>query len=186
MAQHCKTCSSRDKAAIEALIAGGTSLSAIERKFQMNRDALRRHRDRHMSAALTALRHEQADAVKIATTASERVESLVTKLEALVERTHDQNRESMLLQASRELRSAIELAAKLSGELRPESQTTVQVLNLQTDPSWIAARQAILNALRAHPEAMIDVVEALRRLDTPSTPAIPLSLGAVGGHEVGR
>jgi hypothetical protein len=74
--------------------------------------------------ALTALRAEQGTAVQIETTARDRVEGLVSKLETLVNRTHDEKRESMLLGASRELRASIELLARLSGELRPENQTT--------------------------------------------------------------
>lgn len=165
MAGYCRTCTSEDKAAIEALIVSGRSLSAVGRQFSMDRDALRRHRDRHMSMALTALRAEQGTAVQIETTARERVEGLVSKLEALVNRTHDEKRESMLLGASRELRASIELLARLSGELRPENQTTVQVLNLSTSEEWVRTRMTILAALQRHPDALADVTDALRRIE---------------------
>ena len=165
MAGYCRTCTSEDKAAIEALIVSGRSLSAVGRQFSMDRDALRRHRDRHMSMALTALRAEQGTAVQIETTARDRVEGLVSKLEALVNRTHDEKRESMLLGASRELRASIELLARLSGELRPENQTTVQVLNLSTSDEWVRTRMTILAALQRHPDALADVTNALRRIE---------------------
>lgn len=165
MAGYCRTCTSEDKATIEALIVSGRSLSAVGRQFSMDRDALRRHRDRHMSMALTALRAEQGTAVQIETTARDRVEGLVSKLEALVNRTHDEKRESMLLGASRELRASIELLARLSGELRPENQTTVQVLNLSTSDEWVRTRMTILAALQRHPEALADVTDALRRIE---------------------
>jgi hypothetical protein len=165
MAGYCRTCTSEDKAAIEALIVSGRSLSAVGRQFSMDRDALRRHRDRHMSMALTALRAEQGTAVQIETTARDRVEGLVSKLEALVNRTHDEKRESMLLGASRELRASIELLARLSGELRPENQTTVQVLNLSTSEEWVRTRMTILAALQRHPDALADVTDALRRIE---------------------
>ncbi len=165
MAGYCRTCTSEDKAAIEALIVSGRSLSAVGRQFSMDRDALRRHRDRHMSMALTALRAEQGTAVQIETTARDRVEGLVSKLEALVNRTHDEKRESMLLGASRELRASIELLARLSGELRPENQTTVQVLNLSTSDEWVRTRMTILAALQRHPDALADVTDALRRIE---------------------
>lgn len=165
MAGYCRTCTSEDKAAIEALIVSGRSLSAVGRQFSMDRDALRRHRDRHMSMALTALRAEQGTAVQVEATARDRVEGLVSKLEALVNRTHDEKRESMLLGASRELRASIELLARLSGELRPENQTTVQVLNLSTSDEWVRTRMAILAALQRHPDALADVTDALRRIE---------------------
>jgi hypothetical protein len=168
MAQPCVTCTHENRAAIEAMIAGGAGLSAVERKFHLTRDALRRHRDRHMSASLAAIHEAVSEKVlrevANATTARDRVEGLVAKLEALVERTDSERRESMLLQASRELRGAIELLARLSGELRPENQTTVQVLNLSTSDEWVRTRGAILVALQRHPAALADVTDALRLL----------------------
>ena len=169
MAAICSTCSHPARSAIEAEIAAGAGLSPLERKYHVTRDALRRHRDRHMSGAIAALRAVQqeqqegiASAVGNATTAKDRVEGLVSKLEALVNRTHDEKRESMLLGASRELRASIELLARLSGELRPENQTTVQVLNLSTSDEWVRTRGVILAALQRHPDALADVTDALR------------------------
>lgn len=164
MAGACITCRHPERATIESLIAAGKSLASVGRQFHTDRDNLRRHRDRHMSAALASVRAEQGSAVIAATTARERVEGLVAKLEALVDRTDSERRESMLLGASRELRSAIELLARLSGELRPENQTTVQVLNLSTSEEWVRTRMAILAALQRHPDALADVTTALRML----------------------
>ena len=167
MAQPCVTCTHENRSAIEAMIAGGAGLSAVERKFHVTRDALRRHRDRHMSASLAAI-HEAVSRkvqreVANAATARDRVEGLVAKLEALVERTDSERRESMLLGASRELRASIELLARLSGELRPENQrrSDPQPQHLRrVGPN----RQAILAALQRHPDALADVTEALRLL----------------------
>ncbi len=117
-----------------------------------------------MSAALTTLRQEQGQTERIESTARDRVEGLVAKLEDIVQRTHDERRESMLLGASRELRASIELLARLSGELRPEASVNVQVLNLQTSNEWQQMRQVILAALRPHPDALADVANALRQL----------------------
>ncbi len=171
MAGNCVTCSHPARSAIEAEIAAGVQLSPLERKYHLTRDALRRHRDRHMSGAIVALRavqQEQAEkhvvAAANATTARDRVENLVQKLEEMVNRTHDERRESMLLGASRELRASIDLLARLTGELRPENQTTVQVLNLSTSEDWVRTRMAILAALQRHPAALVDVAEALRLL----------------------
>jgi hypothetical protein len=71
----------------------------------------------------------------------------------------------MLLGASRELRASIELLARLSGELRPENQTTVQVLSLSTSDEWVRTRMTILAALQRHPDALADVADALRRIE---------------------
>lgn len=193
MSRACATCHSPDRAEIEAQIVSGIGLSAIERDFPITRDALRRHRENHMSPTLIAVKNEQARQSTLAATAADRVASLLGKLEDLVERTHEERRESMLLAASRELRSAIELSAKLDGSLRPENQTTVQVLNLSTSPEWIEVRSRILQALAPFPEARIAVAEALRgetrnvtrRLgdstDSPLDPAALAAHEALGG-----
>lgn len=151
MAGLCRTCTSPERAAIEALMVNGTSLSAIGRQFSMERDALRRHRDRHMTPALVAVRREENRREGLNVTAADRVKALLDKLEAMVERTDNERRESMLLGASRELRAAIELSARLSGELRPENQTTVQVLNIATNPEWQAIKQAMFRTFAQLP-----------------------------------
>ena len=167
MAQLCKTCHSTMRPAIEAEIAAGISLSVLERKYHMTRDALRRHREAHMSPSVVPIRPEKKDGLDekaVAKTARDRVQSLLEKLEALVERTHDQQRESMLLGASRELRAAIELSAKLTGELRPDSSVNVNVVNLATSEEWQRTRAVILSRLQRHPEALDDVLDGLRQI----------------------
>lgn len=165
----CVTCTHPARDMIEAKIVGGVGLSALEREYALSRDALRRHRDRHLSPQVAAVaqvvREEHGKEMVLATSAKTRVEGLVAKLEALVSRTHDEKRESMLLGASRELRASIELLARLSGELRPENQQTIQILNLSTSEEWVRTRMAILGALQRHPEALIDVTTALRLLE---------------------
>ncbi len=199
MSRACATCHSPNRAEIEAQIVSGIGLSAIERDFPITRDALRRHRENHMSPTLIAVKNEHARQSNLAATAADRVASLLGKLEDLVERTHEERRESMLLAASRELRSAIELSAKLDGSLRPENQTTVQVLNLSTSPEWIDVRSRILAALAPYPEARIAVAEALRGgtpdvtpqlttigVATPQPAASHLTSGAEADDEVAR
>lgn len=165
MAAICSTCTHPERGVIEAKIVAGANLSGLERQYHVTRDALRRHRDRHLSpmvaAVSQAVREEHAHDEHLSATAKDRVEGLVAKLEALVNRTHDERRESMLLGASRELRASIELLARMSGELRPENQTTVQVLNLSTSDEWVRTRGAILAALQRHPAALADVTVAL-------------------------
>ena len=167
MAAICSTCTHPERNTIEAELVARIPLSRLARDHGLTRDALRRHRDRHLSpavAASTAVRDEVERRSGLVTSARERIESLVTKLEALVERTHDEKRESMLLQASRELRASIELAARLSGELRPEASVQVAVVNLSTSPEWQETRTAILDALMPFPQAQIAVAGRLARL----------------------
>jgi len=64
------------------------------------------------------------------------------------------------LAAIREVRSNLELLARLIGLLRPEGPT----VNILVNPQWVEIRSAIVGVLEGHPEARAAVVEALRRL----------------------
>ncbi|MGH2652171.1 MAG: hypothetical protein ACRDHK_13295, partial [Actinomycetota bacterium] len=60
-----------------------------------------------------------------------------------------------------ELRKANESFAKVSGVI---DTSPTAVINLVASPQWIAVRGAILEALQRHPEALEDVLRALRPL----------------------
>ena len=67
------------------------------------------------------------------------------------------------LAAIRELRSLLELVAKVTGELDERPQ--VQVLNVTTDPAWLQVRGAVMLALVPYPEAGQAVASQLAELE---------------------
>ena len=61
----------------------------------------------------------------------------------------------------------------------PDGAPTVQILNVQTDPGWIAARNAMMRALAPFPDARLAVVAEFRQLPGWIEPAPPRGLAPV-------
>jgi hypothetical protein len=91
-----------------------------------------------------------------------RIGRLVDEAETILATAKKGNQSRLALFAIRELRESLKLYGQASGELK--DGPTVQILNVQTDPGWITARQALMRALAPYPEARLAVVGAFRQL----------------------
>lgn len=138
------------------LVAGSASLNKIAQQYGVTPYALRRHRDRHLSPALAAMREAEE---------AEREASLLCRIETLIERTErllraaeEDGRSQAALAAVRELRSLLELLGKASGELNDRPQVTI---NLQASEEWLQVRSALLGALLPYPDARVAVAGVL-------------------------
>lgn len=156
----CRVCSHPQRPEIDRRLAQGTTNPTIAAEFGMSRDSVRRHRDRHLSAALKAVatRRETAGAVK----ASDRAEELYVKAYGILEAAEEAKQGSLALAAIKELRATVELLAKLSGELDERPQ--VNIVNVQSSPEWLAITARMLEALAPFPDARIAVAGALEEL----------------------
>ncbi|MGO9179277.1 MAG: hypothetical protein ACLQBX_06070 [Candidatus Limnocylindrales bacterium] len=172
MSVPCVTCTHPKRAAIDAQLAAGRTLLSISAAFGVGAKALSRHRDRHLSPALLTLSAESRQTS--ARSALSRIEALARRLERALDSAEADGRTGAFLSAARELRSSIELLARLSGELKPDG-VQVQVLNLQTSPEWVELRSAVLHALEPFPEARAAVADAIAGVPQ----ARPV---AAGGH----
>jgi hypothetical protein len=148
---------SPDHDAIDELIVGGTSYREITKRFGVSISALSRHRQDHLSPALKAvLVARDATATE---GLADRVERLYMRAEGILNAAEADGRGSLGISAIRELRSLCELLGRLSGEL--DERPTLQVVNIQASPDWIALRTAILTTLDGYPDARAAVLEAL-------------------------
>ncbi|ALD13129.1 hypothetical protein [Clavibacter capsici] len=155
----CLICQHPDRADIEADMAGGKSNVAVAEHYgSFSRDAVRRHRDSHLSPSLKAVaaKRETAGAVK----AIDRVEDLYTRASGILEAATADGQAGVSLAAVRELRGLVELLAKLTGELDERPQ--VQILNVSTSPEWGEIRGRLLGALTPYPDAAAAVARALQ------------------------
>jgi len=169
----CTVCTSPAHALVDTELAGGAPLAAVARRHRLSSDAVRRHRESHLSPALKRLslekvRAESAESAFSATV--DRVESLVGRLEALLSVAEE--RKSLVGGATvaRELRQCLELISRLRGELddRPQNLT----VNVLASPEFSRAVGAILTATEAFPEARVRIADALDELD-----ALPVGVG---------
>lgn len=62
--------------------------------------------------------------------------------------------------AIREVRGILELLAKVTGELKDGPQ-----INIITNPEWVEIRSVILQTLEPYPEARLQLVEALAKVE---------------------
>jgi hypothetical protein len=158
MAMPCSVCHHEQREKIDAvLVEGRASNHVIARQFGLGHDAIARHRNLHISKALAKVvaRREAKASVRLV----DRIETLVGRVETILENADQRGSVAQALTAVRELRGLYELVGKISGELKPDGQ--VVVVNLQASAEWIEIRSRLLGALQPFPEARARVALAL-------------------------
>lgn len=160
MAGRCTVCRHPDRETLDRELAGGITMRDAADKYALNKDAIGRHKRNHLSKALKIVqeRRETAGAQK----AVDRAEELYVKASTILERSEIEGNGQLSLAAIKELRSTVELLAKLTGEL--DEKPTVNVLNVSSSPEWLGIQQAMLEALHPFPEARVVVAGALEEL----------------------
>lgn len=116
--------------------------------------ALSRHAADHIPASLSTAR--EARQVAQADTLLGQVQALRERALGLLERAERGDDIRSAVAAIREVRSCVELMAKVAGELR-EGPT----VNVLVSPDWLRLREAIMTALADHPAARQSVAAAL-------------------------
>jgi len=157
MGRRCTVCDHEGRGAIDAaLVAGDASLNRIAQQYGVSSYALRRHRDRHLSPALAAMR--EAEETEREAALQQRIERLIERAERLLRAAEEDGRSQTALAAVRELRSLLELLGKASGELNDRPTVTI---NLQASEEWLQVRSALLGALLPFPEARVAAAAVL-------------------------
>jgi transposase-like protein len=158
MPRPCTVCAHSDLDAIDAALVAGGSLRDIARRFGLSKDAVARHRDEHLPAALTEARDAE-DAAR-ADDLLAQVRQLQVRAHRILDRAEQTGDLRTALGAIREARGNLELLAKLLGELN--DQPTV---NVMVSPEWVSIRTVIIAALGPYPEARAAVADRLLALE---------------------
>ncbi len=164
MARPCTVCASADVRAVDEAIVTGTPVRQIAQRYNLGEHAIARHRDGHLSPALVAAEAERGhDHVQ---TLVDRIEALIGHAEDILQQAKVTGSAAQALGAIRELRGLLELFGRASGELQPDGpRITVNVLSTV---EWLAARQAVVEALAPFPEARAAVGRRLIELEAPA------------------
>ncbi|MEE8408305.1 MAG: DUF3631 domain-containing protein [Myxococcota bacterium] len=165
MPRVCTICSHAEREAIDKALVTGEALRAIARQWRVSKDALRRHRNSDIPAALA--KATEAQEVGRADDLLAQVRSLQTKALSILDQAEAAGEHRTALVAIREARATVELIAKLVGELDDR-----QTINILVAPQWLSLRTAIVTALEPHPAARAAVVAALEALRA-ADPAVP-------------
>jgi hypothetical protein len=148
-------CAHPEREAIDrALVQGSPAprVAAIYR--ELSDDAVRRHREAHISARLTSA--QDVRSMLEADDLLGQVRMLQRQALGVLAKASDAGDLRTALGAIREARGNLELLAKLLGELN-EAPT----VNLVVSAQWIEIRALILRALEPHPTARTAVAAAL-------------------------
>jgi transposase-like protein len=112
----CKVCRHKRRKQIDKALVDGASLRDIARQFSLKAAALHRHSAKHLPALLAKAK----DAAKISEANSllERIERIIRRCEAVSAKAEKAKDWAPAVSALGQIRSCVELLAKLSGELK--------------------------------------------------------------------
>lgn len=191
----CQVCRHDERWRIELLRAGGASLDSLAAKFNVDRDAIWRHWNRHVSAEMKAgylagpvqLQDLAAKAADTGGSVLDHLHAVRTVLMGhLASATEAGDGRAAAYIAGR-LTATLETIARISGELGDLARsTTFNITNvsnvavLQEHPAFAKVQASLLRALGPFPDARAAVVDALRSLDDGSAPR------AISGHSSGK
>ncbi|MBD0328265.1 MAG: hypothetical protein ICV68_17740 [Pyrinomonadaceae bacterium] len=156
MPRECTVCTHPDVYTInERLvgIGGKQSLRNIAKHFDVNYQAVNRHKE-HIPEMLA--RASRAEEVAEADSLLDRLESLQTRAEAILSRAEQTENYGAMLGAVREMRSNLEVIGEVTKELNRQP-----TLNLLVSPEWLELRTLIIQAVEPFPEARHSILRAI-------------------------
>lgn len=161
MGAACSICGHPDRAEIDAMIVSSAPNRAVARHDwpggAVSKDAVSRHRSGHISTALARVVSQREEAGP--RSALDRLEELYGRASGLLDAVEAEGKTSQALAAIRECRGLVETLAKITGEL--DEKPTVNVLNVATNPDFVAMLSSLMEALAPFPEARVAVAQRL-------------------------
>lgn len=161
MGAKCAACTHPERDEIDAGLVAGRALRSLGKQYGMSASALFRHRNNHLSAALAAMAAQREE--EVASTLVGQVRLLVARADELYAAAVKDGRSSAALAALKEMRGALDLLGRATGELKDASPVTV--VNVQASEEWQQIRAVILSTLVAYPEARQAVAGRLLQLE---------------------
>jgi hypothetical protein len=154
MPRACTVCGHPQRHEIEQAMLAREPFRAIARRFGLSKDALLRHHDDHLPAALV-----EASRIREITRADDlvdRVIGLARETQAVLERAKAAGDDKLVLAAIATAGRQLELQVRLLGQL----QETATV-NIVLSGEWIGLKAQVVAALDPFPEARLAVAAAL-------------------------
>ena len=127
MSKTCSICSHSEREAIDQQLVGGMSLRKLAEQTGTSSTALHRHKTDHLPAAL--VKGKDAEEVAHGDSLLDQLQSLQSKALGILTKAESTGDFRSALGAIREVRSTLELIAKVTGELRDKGITVVPVVN---------------------------------------------------------
>jgi hypothetical protein len=167
----CSVCKHERRSEIESAMVAGRPLRVIGKEFSIGKNAIDRHQKRHLAQSI-ANASQAPEVVRGDVLLAQlqgqraRADQLYREAERILRRAQARRDHGTSLAAIRaaastlaEIRSSLELLAKLAGQLR-ESPT----INILVSSEWGRVRAAVIVALAPFPDARAAVSQALLAL----------------------
>ena len=154
MPRTCTVCSHSAREAIDEALVEGVAFPALAAKYGVSKDALFRHKAKHLPAKL--VKAQAAEEVAQADSLLDQVRDLQARAHRILDKAESAGDLRTALGAIREARGNLELLGKLAGELEQEG-----TVNIHLNAEWLELRVVILDALRPFPGARRSVMRAI-------------------------
>ena len=116
MSRTCTICTHSDLGLIDAALVAGEAYRSVAKRFEASAPAVYRHQQDHLPVALA--KAKEAGEVAHGDSLLDQLQSLQTKALAILARAEAAGDLRTALGAIREVRSTLELVAKITGEMR--------------------------------------------------------------------
>jgi len=152
----CLVCMHKDRAKIEQRLLAGATYRSLEREYGISRNVFSKHKREHIIDALVTASDKKKEVRELTNAQSliDQVSELKDKAFSILEKTEEAGSHTVSLMAIKEIRSIVELMAKISGEI----QTGITIV---LSPEWIELRGVIITALLPHMVAREAVLKAI-------------------------
>lgn len=157
MARTCRVCALPKRHEIDVALVEGVSLSNLSAAYKVTEDALARHRDKHLPAAL--VKAQEAREIARGDVLLSEVKGLHSTTMRILTRAEEAGDLKTVLSAVREARSNLLLLARMADQIEGVKQASDFS---EESTEWTRIRSVILEALEPYPEAHNAVTEALR------------------------
>lgn len=157
MNDRCLVCRNSKRAELDLDLAGGITLRDAAGKYGLSKDAIARHKNRHLSKALKTVQAQRE--TEGAERALDRLESLYKRACKLLDAAEAGGQGALALGAIKELRGLCMDLARITGEYDDKPQ--VNVLNVASSEEWLSIQATMMSALSQFPDARVAVAGAL-------------------------
>jgi hypothetical protein len=176
-ANRCAVCRHADRPRIEALRCAGVSFDRLSEQFDLHRDAIWRHLERHVSdeSKINYL-IGAGKMARLAEIAAEENQSVVDYFSILrsallfqLDRLAAKNDHVGVATISAQLTSVLDKIARITGQISTIASSTIINVTHNTailnSPPFADLQAGLLQVCAAHPEARADIVTLFKRLD---------------------
>ncbi len=154
MPRVCTVCTHAARTTIDDRLVHGVPFRTIAEQYDVSPQALIRHKNDHLPAAMIKAK-EETD-VRHAIDIVQQLKAINAACWQVLKEARDKRDHALVLRATDRVFKQIELQAKLIGELEQEGTT-----NITINAQWLSIRAVLVQALAPYPEARAAAAAAL-------------------------